>query len=110
VDFTDLMPTLIELAGGEPPPGLDGISFVSRLLGRSGRTREWVHVRYVDKAFVRDAQWKLRETGELFDVRGAPYVESLILPSQDTAASLEARRRLQPVLLSLLPAVRTDPR
>jgi arylsulfatase A-like enzyme len=110
VDFTDLMPTLIELAGGEPPPGLDGISFVSRLLGRSGRTREWVHVRYVDKAFVRDAQWKLRETGELFDVRGAPYVESLILPSQDTAASLEARRRLQPVLHSLLPAVRTDPR
>jgi arylsulfatase A-like enzyme len=110
VDFTDVMPTLLELAGVEPPSGLDGVSFAPRLLGQAGRPREWVHVRYVDKAFVRDAQWKLRETGELFDVRGAPYVETLILPSQDTTASLEARRRLQPVLHSLLPAVRTDPR
>ncbi len=105
VDFTDLLPTLIELAGGEPPPGLDGISFVSRLLGRSGRTREWVHVRYVDKAFVRDAKWKLRETGELFDVSGAPYIETLVLPAQDTPASREARLRLQPVLDSLYPAI-----
>jgi arylsulfatase A-like enzyme len=110
VDFTDVMPTLLELAGVEPPSGRDGVSFAPRLLGQAGRPREWVHVRYVDKAFVRDAQWKLRETGELFDVRGAPYVESLILPSQDTAASLEARRRLQPVLHSLFPAVRTVPR
>jgi len=32
--FWDVMPTLAELAGAECPPGIDGVSFAKRLLGR----------------------------------------------------------------------------
>lgn len=101
VDFTDLMPTLLELAGAELPPGLDGVSFAPQLQGRPGRPRDWVHVRYVEKAFVREAKWKLRETGELFDVSGAPHTETLVPPAEDTPESRAARARLKPVLDSL---------
>lgn len=35
VSWVDFTPTLIELAGGTPPPGLDGKSFAGVLLGRT---------------------------------------------------------------------------
>ncbi len=35
VSWVDFAPTLIELAGGVPPPGMDGKSFANVLLGRS---------------------------------------------------------------------------
>jgi len=35
--FWDLLPTLVELAGAEPPAGLDGLSFAPTLQGRSGQ-------------------------------------------------------------------------
>ncbi len=37
VQYADILPTLLELAGGEPPEALDGISFLPVLLGRSAR-------------------------------------------------------------------------
>jgi len=40
--FPDVMPTLAELAGAEPPPGIDGISVVPALIGEesAGRKQE----------------------------------------------------------------------
>jgi hypothetical protein len=55
----------------------------------------------VDKYFVRDAKWKLRENGDLYDVTGAPYVEKLVPATEDTAESKAARDRLQVVLEKL---------
>lgn len=40
VSWVDFAPTLIELAGGPPPPDLDGRSFVNVLLGRTERHRD----------------------------------------------------------------------
>ncbi|MFA6545838.1 MAG: sulfatase [Limisphaerales bacterium] len=37
VSWVDFTPTLIELAGGTPPPGLDGRSFAGVLLGRAAK-------------------------------------------------------------------------
>ena len=37
--FGDFLPTAVELAGGRPPSGLDGISIVPTLLGRQGRQK-----------------------------------------------------------------------
>ncbi len=37
--FADVMPTLAELAGAEPPPGIDGISVVPALLGKPGQKK-----------------------------------------------------------------------
>jgi arylsulfatase A-like enzyme len=39
----DLVPTLIELAGGQPPPELDGRSFLGVLLGRDSRLRDYAY-------------------------------------------------------------------
>ena len=101
VDFSDIMPTCLELAGAETPAGLDGVSFAAPLQGKAGKTRAWVHSLFVDKYFVRDTKWKLRENGELNDVTGSPYVEKLVSVEQDTAESKAARIRLQAVLNQL---------
>lgn len=102
-DFSDIMPTCLELAGAETPAGLDGVSFAPQLQGKPGQPREWVHSLYVDKYFVRNTKWKLRENGELYDVTGSPYVEKLVSVELDTAESKAARRGLQAVLNQLNP-------
>lgn len=103
VDYTDIMPTCLELAGATLPKGIDGISFASQLEGKPGKTREWVHSLFVDKYFVRDAKWKLRENGRLYDVSSAPYAETQVNPESDTPESKAARDRLQAVLDKLHP-------
>ena len=103
VDFTDLMPTLLELAGLTAQEGIDGISFAQQLLGNPGKSREWVHTLFVNKYFVRDASWKLRENGELYDVTGAPYTETLVPPESDTSASRAAREHLNMIMTKLHP-------
>ena len=103
VDFTDVMPTCIDLAGAAQPDGLDGVSFASQLHGQPGQPREWVHVFQINRCFVRDTHWKLRENGQLFDVSNSPYVEKLILPRVETVESKAARARLQAALDKLHP-------
>lgn len=80
------------------PDGIDGVSFASQLLGKPGPVREWVHTLFVDKYFVRDNKWKLRENGVLYDMTNAPHAEAPILPRDDTPESRAARARLQGVL------------
>lgn len=103
VDFTDVMPTCLQLAGVAAPKGIDGISFAWQLLGQTGAPREWIHSLLRDQYFVRDTHWKLRETGELYDVSSSPYEETLLPPESDTPASKAARIRLQSVLDNLHP-------
>ena len=122
VQFPDLMPTFLELAGAKLPAGLDGISFAAQLQGKPGTPREWVHVLHASEVekkagkkkksdkpdvkisyFVRDATWKLRENGELYDMSRSPYTEALVKPENDTFESKAARERLQAVLRKLHP-------
>jgi arylsulfatase A len=103
VDFTDLLPTCLELAGVPSPEGIDGISFAPQLRGQPGKSRQWVHSLLVEKYFVRDAKWKLRENGELYDVSNSPYAETLVPPASETSESGAARARLQAVLDKLHP-------
>jgi hypothetical protein len=54
--------------------------------------------------FDRDRDWKLNQSAELFDMRGAPFKEILVpAESQDPTASAE-RKHLQGVLDELNPA------
>ncbi len=103
VDFTDILPTCLELAGEKVPDGIDGISFAPQLRGRPGTPREWTHSLFVDKYFVRNAKWKLRENGRLFDVSKSPYEETQVNPENDTPESKAARVRLQAVMDKLHP-------
>jgi len=101
VDFSDVMPTLLELAGAPPQTALDGISFASVLRGEAASSREWVHSLLKGEWFVRDARWKLRENGDLYNVSASPGQETRVDPSADTDASRTARSRLQAIAAAL---------
>lgn len=106
VSFADPHATFLELAGVKPPKGMtfDGRSIAPQLHGEKGMPRDWAFVQFGPKWFVREPGWKLNERGELFDMRDAPFVETIIAPSIDTAASKAARQRLSSALSKLDPA------
>ncbi len=61
--FWDVMPTIAELTGTEPPPGIDGISFAPTLLGHPERQRKheflyWEFPGYGGQQAVRMGRWK----------------------------------------------------
>ena len=101
--LVDFLPTLADVAGAEVPGGqpIDGQSFAPQLLGQRGTPREWVFVMLGHHWYVRDAGWKLTDTGELFDMRDAPFAEREALSGPEADA---ARRRLGAVLATLDPA------
>ncbi len=54
--------------------------------------------------YVRDAQFKLNEKGELYDMSGAPFTETLIEPGKESTIASTARTKLAAVLAKLDPA------
>jgi len=109
VDFSDFFPTLAEAAGAALPENvtIDGRSFLPQLHGRKGNPRQWLLCHYVSrrgrgfKRFVRDKQWKLYHTGELFDVQADPLEKSPIPQGEGGEQAADARRRFQAVLDSV---------
>ncbi len=102
VDFSDVMPTLIEVAGATGPKGvtLDGRSFAPQLRGRPGNPRDWVYTELRGKRFVRSKDWRLRGDGTLIDLRGERYgTKTSYEPGEDASPEAKAaRKRLQAVL------------
>jgi arylsulfatase A-like enzyme len=103
VDFTDVLPTCLELAGEAAPQGIDGVSFAPQLQGKGGSSREWVFVLGGDRWYAREVTWKLRSNGELLDVSGSPYAEVPVAGERETPEAKAARVRLQAVLDRLNP-------
>jgi arylsulfatase A len=106
VDFTDMLPTFVELAGAKLPQGvpIDGHSFAPQVHGEKGNPREWLFVQLGRKWYVRDDGWKLNQAGELFDMKDAPFVEQLVPADTQDPVAIAARARLQAVLDQLNPA------
>jgi arylsulfatase A len=105
-DASDLLPTFAGLIGGRLPAGtaFDGQSFAPCLRGGEDPGRPWIYNQLAAMWYVREARWKLNHRGELFDMSGAPFTETLVPPGEDTAASKAARERLAAVLGQLSPA------
>lgn len=96
VDFSDLYPTIMDLAGIDPATvqGLDGQSFVAVLTGERESTRQWIYS-YVDAwQMVRDRDWLLGADGVMW--RTAPSGDMLDYTRIDTptAESEAAKQRL----------------
>ncbi len=106
MDFSDYFPTLAELAGAKLPKGvtIDGHSILPQLRGRAGRPRDWIFIELGRQWYVRDASWKLNHLGELYDMSGAPFKETLVATNTTEAAAVAARPRLQAKLDELNPA------
>jgi arylsulfatase A-like enzyme len=59
--FWDVMPTLAEIAGMEPPQGLDGISFLPALLGKPQKQHDYLYWEFHEEGAriaVRMNNWK----------------------------------------------------
>ncbi|MSU56627.1 MAG: hypothetical protein EXS35_00325 [Pedosphaera sp.] len=105
-DFTDFFPTFAEVAGAKMPKDvkIDGHSFAPQLLGKKGSPRDWIFVQLNAKWYARNDGWKLNESGELFDMSDAPFVEKLVAADGQSAAAKAAHQKLQAVLADLNPA------
>lgn len=105
IDFTDFLPTFVELAGAPLPTGrtLDGRSFAPQLRGETGKPRDWVYVHLNQQRYVRSKQWKLTANGELFDMQDAPYKQRLVDPDKLTPEAAAAKKSLQEALEQLQP-------
>lgn len=104
IDFSDFMPTFAELAGAELPKGvtIDGRSFAPQLKGQPGKPREWVYVELNGRRYVRTARWKLDNSGELFDMKEAPFNEIAVAADSTEPEAVAARKRLLETLESLV--------
>lgn len=102
IDSTDFLPTFADLAGAPLPAKtvIDGRTFAPQLQGKKGQPREWIFIQLARMWYVRDAKYKLDQTGQLFDMSKAPFEE---IPLPATAAA-PARARLQAALAKLNPA------
>ena len=114
ISFCDFLPTLAELAGAKLPPGwvIDGKPFTPMFYGQTGGDwlRDWIFVLLRHEWYDRERGWKLNQSGDLFDMKNAPYAEPLIPADTKDAAALAARQRLQTVLDQLNPAAgKVDP-
>ena len=103
-DFTDIYPTLCELAGValSPRHRPDGRSFAPYLLGRPGAfpPRTWILNEYHTTRVVRGTRFKLYSDGRLFDAQGDPAETTDLAGSADPAVAA-GRQRLQAVLDAL---------
>ncbi len=101
-DFTDFMPTFAELADAKlPDVKIDGHSFAAQVKGQPGTPRDWVYVQLAGARYVRDARWKLTGTGELFDLKGAPFTELAVAADSTDPDAKAGRDKLQAVMTDL---------
>lgn len=100
IDFSDFFPTFAELGGARLPDGvtLDGRSFAPQLRGENGNPRDWVYVELSGNSYACNAEYKLTNHGELFDMSNAPYEEIPVPVNTASASAASARATLQKVL------------
>jgi len=65
IDLSDILPTLVDLAGAAMPDNrpIDGRSFAPLLRGEKQETREWIYSYLGDRQIVRTKRWLLEENG-----------------------------------------------
>jgi len=112
VDFSDVLPTFLDLAGQALPSDhkIDGFSFASRLRGQGASRRSFA---YSEAAvlpkpggvepdgtssglkWVRTQEWKLYNDGRLYHMREDPSEQYPLHAKQDESTRTNIRRHLQ---------------
>jgi len=77
---------------------IDGHSFAPQIKGEKGNPREWVYVELNGKSYVRDARWKLTNSGGLYDMKEAPFNEIPVPNDTTDPQTIATRKRLQAIL------------
>lgn len=112
IDFSDVLPTLADLAGATLPDDyvIDGRSFAPVLRGQKRSTREWIFSVFADKRFLRDKRWLLDGAGKFYDCgdsrSGQGYKD---VTNSTDAEARAARKRFDDILKDLLAPAPDDP-
>lgn len=110
IDFSDFLPTFVELGGAHLPGGVavDGRSFAPRLRGATGGGRRWAFAEHGGRSWVRTRRWKLYSDGRLFDMDGDPR-ETSPIPRDASAPpdAARARSELEAARVELLVGARS---
>ena len=105
-DFSDVFPTLCELAGITLPKGvaLDGQSCAAFLRGEASAKppRDWIFNQLHTMRVVRDERFKLYSDGRFFDANADPE-EQHALGTPTTPEAIAAHAKLRSALASLPP-------
>lgn len=111
VDFTDFLPTFLDLAEAKEAinEDIDGLSFSDLLYGEGRSKRTWT---YAEESvlpkpggtepsgensglkYVRNADWKLYNDGRLYDMKADRFEQAAILAENDSEASMKIRKEL----------------
>ena len=116
IETTDFLPTIVDASGLEVPEGyvIDGRSFYPQLTGGKGNRRDWMFFHFEPDGqakgrggssrirFVRDIEWNLYETGELYDLRVDLDEDVPIYEEDDTPEQAASRARLKPVFAQMV--------
>ncbi len=112
VDFSDILPTFVDLAGGTIPADhkIDGVSFANRLRGLGPSPKQFT---YCEEAvlpkpggtepdgtssglkWVRTQDWKLYNDGRLYHMKEDAIEQYPITKDQDNPTQATARTKLQ---------------
>jgi arylsulfatase A len=105
-DASDLLPTFAEIAGAPLPSGrvIDGRSLLSQFKGDTKSPRTWAYCQLSNNFHVREAGWKLDQSGVLYDMKEAPFKEVAVAEDSKDEAAIAARARLSAALTGLDPA------
>ena len=105
-DASDLLPTFAEIAGAPLPTSrvIDGRSLVSQFKGDTKSPRTWAFCQLSNNYYVREAGWKLDQSGTLYDMKDAPFKEVAVAVDTKDEAAVAARARLSAALTGLNPA------
>jgi arylsulfatase A len=104
VDFSDVLPTVLELAQDKLPSGyiIDGHSFADLLFGRPFKGRDYIFSCYAVHRMLRDKRWLLDGNGRFYDCADShnevDYVD--VTDSNDPEVVL-ARQRFENILSKL---------
>ena len=106
ISSADFLPTFAEIAGAKLPENkiIDGQSFNAQIHGQKGNPRDYIFVQLARQWYVRDANWKLNQNNELFDMSKAPFEEIAVAANTSDQNAVDARKRLQVFLDELNPA------
>ena len=98
-DLTDLMPTLLEIAGIEPAENLDGVSLAPVLLGKpeQGASRDWIYLEHRGRRCLRSRRAKLYWDGRFFDLAGDPLEKKALSPETLSGNLREEYEKLETI-------------
>jgi arylsulfatase A-like enzyme len=85
--FWDVIPTLAEITGSQVPEGIDGISFLSELLGKKQKKHEYLYWEFHElggKTAVRASNWKAVKLNIDKDPQGATELYDLSADEGET--------------------------